>query len=182
MEWIITEIDGKIASVAADYSQFARIASEVAKLPVRSVGRVSTRKISTDELIKLDRTVSRDDLLLFGTDFQKKIWSALFDLSHGQAPRLYSYTEFAEAVGHPTSVRQVAHALAINPIVYILPCHLIVPKETMDRAREIYASAAKTLFKGSDIYLLDTIDVGEYAYGPDLKRRFIKHQLDAAHD
>ncbi|MBR6002065.1 MAG: methylated-DNA--[Bacteroidales bacterium] len=182
MDWILTEIDGKIASVAADYGQFARIAAEVAKLPAKSIGSVSTRKISTDELLKLDRTVGRKDILLFGSNFQKKVWNALFDLSHGQQPRLYSYTEFAERLGMPSSVRQVAHAVAINPIVYILPCHLIVPKETMDRAREIYASAAKTLFKGSDIYLLDTIDVGEYAYGPALKRSFIKHQLDAARD
>ena len=182
MDWILTEIDGKIASVAADYGQFARIAAEVAKLPAKSIGSVSTRKISTDELLKLDRTVGRKDILLFGSNFQKKVWNALFDLSHGQQPRLYSYTEFAERLGMPSSVRQVAHAVAINPIVYILPCHLIVPKETMDRAREIYASAAKTLFKGSDIYLLDTIDVGEYAYGPALKRSFIKHQLDSVRE
>ena len=178
MEWIVTEIDGKIASVAGDYGHFARIAGEVAKLPPKSVGSVRTRKITTEELLRLEREVGREKLLLFGTDFQKKVWNALYDLSHGQQPRLYSYTEFAKVAGFPKSVRQVAHALAINPIAYILPCHLVVPKETMDRAREIYADAAKTLFKGSDIYLLDTIDVGEYAYGPEIKRRFIKHQLD----
>lgn len=181
MDWILTEIDGKIASVAADYGEFARIAAEVAKLPAKSIGSVSTRKISTAELFELDRNIRREDILLFGTNFQKKIWNALFDLSHGQQPRLYSYTEFAESLGIASSVRQAAHAVAINPIAYILPCHLIVPKETMDRAREIYASAAETLFKGSDIYLLDTIDVGEFAYGPDLKRAFIKHQLDPIH-
>ena len=178
MEWIVTEIDGKIASVAAGYERFARIAGEVAKLPPESVGRVSTRKISTEELLEMDKSVRKEDLRLFGTDFQKMVWDALFDLSHGAQPKLYSYSEFAELIGQPRSVRQVAHVVASNPIVYILPCHLIVPKETMDRAREIYADAAKTLFKGSDIYLLDTIDVGEYAYGPELKRFFIKRQLD----
>ena len=34
-----------------------------------------------------------------------------------------------------------------------------------------------TLFKGRDLYLLDTIDVGEYAYGPAVKRTLIKRQL-----
>ena len=179
MEWIVTEIDGKIASIDAGYGRFARIASEVAKLPPESVGRIATRKISTEELLEMDKSVRKEDLLLFGTDFQKMVWDALFDLTHGGTrPKLYSYTEFAGLIGHPRSVRQVAHVVASNPVVYILPCHLIVPKETMDRAREIYADAAKTLFKGTDIYLLDTIDVGEYAYGPDLKRFFIKRQLD----
>ena len=72
MDWILTEIDGKIASIAADYGQFARIAAEVAKLPAKSIGSVSTRKISTDELLKLDRTVDRKDILLFGSNFQTK--------------------------------------------------------------------------------------------------------------
>ena len=47
----------------------------------------------------------------------------------------------------------------------------------MDKAKEIRAGAEKTLFKGSDLYLLDSIDVGEYAYGPELKRELIKLQL-----
>ena len=31
-EWIITEIDGKIASIAADYRHFAEIAAKVAAI------------------------------------------------------------------------------------------------------------------------------------------------------
>ena len=78
---------------------------------------------------------------------------------------------------NPLGVRPVAHAVALNPVAYIIPCHLIVPKETLDRAKAIRATAEGTLFKGSDLYLLDTIDVGAYAYGPDVKREFIKLQL-----
>jgi hypothetical protein len=47
----------------------------------------------------------------------------------------------------------------------------------MDKAREIRATAESTLFKGSDLYLLDSIDVGEYAYGPEVKRELIKIHL-----
>ena len=50
MDWIVTEIDGKVASIAADYRHFKRIAAEVAALPPESVGSVGTRKISTEEL------------------------------------------------------------------------------------------------------------------------------------
>ena len=62
-------------------------------------------------------------------------------------------------------------------MAYVIPCHLIVPKETMDRTREIRESALSTLFQGKDLYLLDSIDVGAYAYGPELKRFFIKTDL-----
>ena len=97
----------------------------------------------------------------------------LFELE----PRLYSYSEFAALCGNPQGVRSVAHAVAINPITYVFPCHLIIPKESLDKAREIRAVAESTLFKGSDLYLLDSIDVGEYAYGPETKRELIQRHL-----
>jgi hypothetical protein len=54
----------------------------------------------------------------------------------------------------------------------------VVPKESMDKIASIRSVAeASTLFKGSDLYLLDSIDVGEYAFGSDLKREFIKISL-----
>ena len=67
--------------------------------------------------------------------------------------------------------------MAINPVAWVIPCHLIVPKETLDKAKEIRETAEKTLFKGQDLYLLDSIDVGEFAYGADIKRELIKLQL-----
>ena len=165
-EWIITEIDGKIASIAADYRHFAEIAAKVAQLPPTSVDVITTQKVSTDELIAMAGTLTWEDFRLFGTKFQLGVWKTLFELE----PRLYSYSEFAALCGNPQGVRSVAHAVAINPITYIFPCHLIIPKESMDKAREIRAGAESTLFKGSDLYLLDSIDVGEYAYGTETKR------------
>ena len=47
----------------------------------------------------------------------------------------------------------------------------------MDKARSIRRSAEQTLFKGTDLYLLDSLDVGEYAYGPSLKRELIRRNL-----
>ena len=173
-EWIVTEIDGKIAAISADYRPFAEIAAKVAQLPPKSVGAVSTHKISTDELVALSGKVQWEDFRLFGTKFQQKVWKQLFDLE----PRLYSYTDLAALCENPLGVRSVAHAVAINPVTYLIPCHLIVPKESMDKARDIRATAQSTLFKGSDLYLLDSIDVGEYAYGPETKRELIKRHLN----
>lgn len=67
--------------------------------------------------------------------------------------------------------------MACNPVSVILPCHLIVPKSSIDRILSIRTRAQSTLFKGADLYLLDSIDVGEYAWGSDLKRRLIALQL-----
>ena len=173
MNWIVTEVDGKIASIAADYRHFAMIAAAIAEMKPGEVNAVSTRKISMEQLLELSKTAIWEDLLLFGTAFQKKVWKTLFDMPR----KLLSYTDFAALAENPSGVRAVAHAVAWNPVAYIIPCHLIVPKEAMDKAKEIRAIAEKTLFKGSDLYLLDSIDVGEYAYGPELKRELIKLQL-----
>ena len=66
-EWIITEIDGKIASIAADYRHFAEIAAKVAQLPPTSVDVITTQKVSTDELIAMAGTLTWEDFRLFGT-------------------------------------------------------------------------------------------------------------------
>ena len=173
MDWIVTEVDGKVASIAADYRHLPHIAAEIASLPPEEVGSVGTRKISTEELAEFAKFLSWEDFRLFGTPFQISVWKKLFELE----PRLYSYSELASLVDNPAGVRAVAHAVALNPVAYVIPCHLIVPKETMDRAQEIRKSALGTLFNGKDLYLLDSIDVVAYDYGPELKRQFIKMQL-----
>ena len=178
MKWIVTEIDGKVASIAADYRYLAALSARIATHSPDAVDRVETRKITTEELLALAATLTWDDLSLSGSKFQKSVWKALYDLTHGEeAPTLLSYTDFAERFGNPSGVRAVAHAIAMNPVAYVIPCHLVIPKESMDRIREIRRSAEATLFRGSDLYLLDTIDVGEFAYGPALKKELIKNQL-----
>lgn len=177
IEWIVTEVDGKIASASPDYGHFARIASIIATLKPSSVGSVRTRKISTKELISLAGEVSFDDLRIFGSSFRKNVLQTLF-FAEKERTRLMSYTELAALCNNPGGVRPVAHALAVNPLAFIIPCHLVVPKESMDKIASIRSVAeASTLFKGSDLYLLDSIDVGEYAFGSDLKREFIKISL-----
>ena len=75
-------------------------------------------------------------------------------------------------------VRAVAHAIGLNPVSVVIPCHLIVPKETIDKITEIQRRAEATIFKGDDLCLTSilsdpTTDFGEYALGRELKRRLI---------
>ena len=65
-------------------------------------------------------------LVIQGTDFQKKTWSALSDIPYGETR---SYQEQAVAVGNPKAVRAVANANRNNRISIIIPCHRVIGKD-----------------------------------------------------
>ena len=184
--WVVTRIDGKIASVSADFRGLSRVSEYVAKLPVDNISDITVTKVSTDDLAGLSATTKWEDMRLAGTPFQLNVWRKLYLLTHhedgtpimpGEGIKLLSYSQLADLCENPRGVRAVAHAVACNPVAYIIPCHLIVPKEAIDKILAIRTVAEGTIFKGTDLYLLDSIEVGEYEYGSDLKRRLIERQL-----
>lgn len=61
-------------------------------------------------------------LNLKGTDFQRKVWQALFTIPYGQTK---TYGEIAKLVGCRSS-RAVGQAIGHNPIAIIIPCHRVV--------------------------------------------------------
>lgn len=62
-------------------------------------------------------------LELLGTDFQKRVWSALLTIPYGQTR---SYTEIAQQIGATRAVRAVGAANGRNPIPIIVPCHRVI--------------------------------------------------------
>lgn len=231
-KWIIVRIDGKLAGISRDYGRLVEISSRIAqecgisesntgstgKDPARKksgdqkdslpYAEVTAKAVTFEEVLNLRQTTSWEDMMLFGTDFQKKVWKKLWELSHPDiavkstedtadqnrpevkaanrhiskiravGPRLLSYSEFADMCDNRAGVRAVAHAVALNPLPVVIPCHLIVPKESIDKILEIQQKAATTIFKGDDLclnsILQDTsIDFGEYALGKRLKRMLI---------
>jgi AraC family transcriptional regulator of adaptative response/methylated-DNA-[protein]-cysteine methyltransferase len=58
-----------------------------------------------------------------GTAFQLRVWQALRDIPPGCTA---SYTDIAEKIGSPQSVRAVASACAANKIAVAIPCHRVV--------------------------------------------------------
>lgn len=198
--WIVVHIDGKLAGISMDYGRLADIAVRIAqgcgtsevnkestgKGQVRKkaghlkdilpYGEVTARTVTFEEILNLRLTTRWEDLMLFGTDFQKRIWKKLWDLSEDQ--RLLSYSDFAGLCDNRAGVRAVAHAIGLNPIPVLIPCHLIVPKEAIDRIGEIQKKAQNTIFKGDDLCLESilrdpAIDFGEYALGKEVKRMLI---------
>lgn len=182
----MTRVDGKIVSVSDDYRKFAGIAGYLAGKPADDYSEISTTKIDSECLSDLSKMTKWDDLSPIGSAFQVNVWKRLYLLTHRSADdprtpeegvRLLSYSQLAEICGNPSGVRAVAHAVASNPVAFIIPCHLIVPKEAIDKILSIRSSAQGTIFKGTDLYFLNSIDVGEYEYGKEMKRHFIWEQL-----
>ncbi len=58
-----------------------------------------------------------------GTDFQKKVWQALQNISYGETR---TYQEIANELGKPKANRAVGNACGANPIALIIPCHRVI--------------------------------------------------------
>jgi len=58
-----------------------------------------------------------------GTEYQKKVWSALQKIPYGQ---VHSYKDVAIAIGNDKASRAVGMANSKNPIPLIVPCHRVV--------------------------------------------------------
>ncbi|MFB7554207.1 methylated-DNA--[protein]-cysteine S-methyltransferase, partial [Streptomyces sp. NPDC056154] len=69
-----------------------------------------------------DFTISFD---LAGTSFQKSVWDALCAIPYG---RTCSYSEIAQHIGKPASVRAVGTAIGANPVLISVPCHRVIGK------------------------------------------------------
>ena len=178
-KWIVTRVDGKIASVSVDYKGAANILAKMAAFSPSKFSRAETFKVSVTELFDMAQDLAWEDLLVFGTPFQQTVWKALFGLTHPAAngAKLICYTDFAESLGKGPGVRAVAHAIGLNPIPVIIPCHLVIPKESIERLHDL--EEENGLFKWETLYMVDKyIDYGEYAFGTALKRELIQIHLN----
>lgn len=186
-KWIVVKIDGKTAAISTDYRLFASIAAKLAGSKTPSYDRICAETVTFDEVWRLRMETKWEDLVLFGTEFQKKVWKRLYNLTHDsegnpQSPRLISYSDFADICENRAGVRAVAHAVGLNPLAVLIPCHLVVPKESIDRIQEIQKKAESTIFKGDDLCIDSLlrekgIDFGEYTLGRKLKKELIRMEL-----
>lgn len=62
-------------------------------------------------------------LVLRGTPFQIRVWSALMRIPPGH---LLSYRQFATLLGMPAAPRSVGSAIAANTLGYLVPCHRLI--------------------------------------------------------
>jgi methylated-DNA-[protein]-cysteine S-methyltransferase len=63
------------------------------------------------------------ELVLAGTQFQRRVWAALQTIPYGETR---SYGEIAAQIGAPSASRAVGLANGRNPIGIIVPCHRVI--------------------------------------------------------
>jgi AraC family transcriptional regulator of adaptative response/methylated-DNA-[protein]-cysteine methyltransferase len=64
-------------------------------------------------------------LHMIGAPFQIKVWEALLRIPSGHVT---TYSEIAQAVGHPKAMRAVGTAVGRNPVSLLIPCHRALRK------------------------------------------------------
>ena len=60
---------------------------------------------------------------LYGTDFQKKVWTELTKIPYGGTR---TYKQIAQAIGNEKACRAVGMANNKNPLPIIVPCHRVI--------------------------------------------------------
>jgi methylated-DNA-[protein]-cysteine S-methyltransferase len=102
-----------------------------------AVGRALERRVGPIEWVTADDTSELDARLrgyfagdlatlsgveveLAGTDFQRRVWSALREIRAGTTT---SYGELARRLGAAKAVRAVGAANGANPLWLVVPCH-----------------------------------------------------------
>ena len=93
--------------------QFRRVPAPIAQETVRQL----------QEYFEGIRHVFTVPVAPHGTDFQKKVWSALQTVPYGCTK---TYKNIAEQINNPLASRAVGSANNKNPISIIIPCHRII--------------------------------------------------------
>lgn len=58
------------------------------------------------------------------SEFTVEVLDAVSDIPYGETA---TYSEIAEAIGHPGAYRAVGTACGKNPVPIVIPCHRVVP-------------------------------------------------------
>ena len=118
--------EGKIATVTFSDTLSEKKARELIKRdwPKATFARndqVTARHAK--KLFKKDADYSEFDVLIQGTDFQKKVWKQLLRIPKGKTT---TYAKIAHKIGSPKAVRAVGTACGKNRIAYLIPCHRVL--------------------------------------------------------
>jgi methylated-DNA-[protein]-cysteine S-methyltransferase len=125
---------GKLYLLAVDY---ALVALTFSKNELKSFEgkyfknykKIMGNKILEKTKIELDGYFNKKikifdiPLLLFGTEFQKRVWFQLLKIPYGKT---ISYKELASLSGSKDGFRAVGNANGRNNIAIIVPCHRVI--------------------------------------------------------
>jgi AraC family transcriptional regulator, regulatory protein of adaptative response / methylated-DNA-[protein]-cysteine methyltransferase len=120
---LVAATDAGVAAVLFGADTGELLADLTARFPG---ARIEPGIVRLDAVLTVIESPARDfagPLAVSGTDFQRRVWTALTAIPAGETR---SYAEVAQTIGAPASVRAVAGACAANPIAVLIPCHRVV--------------------------------------------------------
>ena len=82
-------------------------------------------KLQLDEYFSGEREIFEININPNGTNFQKRVWSELLKIPYGTTK---NYSEIAECIRNKKAPRAVGSACNKNPIIIVIPCHRVIPK------------------------------------------------------
>ena len=94
--------------------------------PARDEGRTPLTDLVFQQVTEYLNGQRRDfdfPYVLWGTEFQQRVWRALCAIPYGETR---TYGEVAAAVGSPKAARAVGMANHRNPILIAVPCHRVI--------------------------------------------------------
>ncbi len=128
-ELILGSFQGKLCLADWRYRKMRtridnRIQSELGATYLEKSSRaIEQTIIQLNEYYHKERTHFDIALLFVGTEFQKKIWTALIEIPYGTT---VSYLELSKKIKNQKAVRAVASANGANAIAILVPCHRII--------------------------------------------------------
>ena len=120
---IVIESDGKaITSLRFSNEQASAAPKEASKETATTIPIIAETIQWLDDYFAGKRPCNVPRLNPQGTDFQKRVWQALFSIWYGQ---IKTYEEIAQIVDC-RSAQAVGQAVGANPIALIIPCHRVI--------------------------------------------------------
>ena len=86
---------------------------------------VFNEKLANEYLENIFIKNKKYPLFVKGTNLQINVWKALINIPNGE---IATYSDIANIVDKPKSVRAVASAIGKNHIGYLIPCHRVIAK------------------------------------------------------
>ena len=124
---LVAQTDHGICSVKISPNEDALLSSLFEEYPMASIQRsdsVSARLEAVIAYLKGGKITLPFDV--GGTDFQRRVWSAILAIPYGQTR---TYDDIARSIGMPKAYRAVANACGANPVPLVIPCHRVIRKD-----------------------------------------------------
>jgi methylated-DNA-[protein]-cysteine S-methyltransferase len=132
-QWMMNSVIGPLYIVASEKGLLGIYWKQQAVPLVHSLNSRSPEvkilalaQLQLDEYLKGKRKRFELPLDIQGTEFQKKVWTALMEIPYGKT---VSYQKLAKEIKNKNAVRAVGTANGRNPLCIVIPCHRVIASD-----------------------------------------------------